>query len=196
MATRTINDSEFRNLNGDAPMYPGKSNYWVVAVKSPDLVQDPTNEALANELVWRWWSDSIEFVAGKNLRAIGVYAPNVIPQGRIMQTVQPVPQDLDPRVYVYLGLTWDHNEDGRTSYPWPWRIPLLGSWQRPYSGLIAVYQPGPIVEVPDAIDGAIWAASTAVQQTAQHALEIGRGWVYPAMVLGVLGVIASMWRRR
>lgn len=196
MATRTISDAEFRALNGNAPMYPGKANYWVVVVKSQDLLADPTNEKLANELVWKWWSDSLEFVAGKNLRAIGVYPANVVPKGRIVETVQPVPQDLDPHQYVYLALTWDHNDDGRTDYPWPWRVPLLGSWQRPYSGLVAVYQPGPIVEVPSAIDGAIWAASQALEQTADRAVDMARGWALPLMWVAAVGVLVSLWRRR
>lgn len=196
MATRTISDAEFRALNGNAPMYPGKANYWVVVVKSPDLLADPTNEKLANELAWKWWSDSLEFVAGKNLRAIGVYPANTVPKGRIVETVQPVPQDLDSNQYVYLAITWDHNDDGRTSYPWPWRIPLLGSWQRPYSGLVAVYQPGPIVEVPTAIDNAIWAASQALEQTADRAVDMARGWALPVMWVAAVGVLVSLWRRR
>lgn len=201
-----LSNVEFRELNGDAPLFTGKANYWVIVVRDVALRDDLDNQALADAAVRKWWGDNMSPIAAPELRALGAFKADGVPKGKRYAIVQPQPMKWDPALgYVFVALTWDH-EGPESAVEWPWdtgAIDWANDWEKPYSGLIAVYQPGSIVEIPSTIDGAIWALGATADQVSDDAADAAgdvadaaKGLLVPLAVAAVAGVGLLLWSRR
>jgi hypothetical protein len=170
-----LSNVEFRELNGEAPLFPGKANYISVMVREPALRANLKDEDLALDAGRKWWSRNMPGVAPKEFRVLGAYAEP--PRGKTDARVQP---DYKPDVqkfgYVWLALTWDHLADGKQAIAWPWDtgdIEFLNDWEEPYGGLWQVFQPGASVHVPGPVENVLWALGATGDQIADDAAEAG-----------------------
>jgi hypothetical protein len=181
----TLDNKTFRELNGEAEVFPGKANYWVIVVHAPGLLALPEVERLeeANDLVERFLSDF--GIDGEEARALDVWPASGIPKGRRYGLVQPQPMTY-PKDTVFISLTWDAPKDAETKLPWPWQMQFL-EWSDVNQGLVAIYQPGSIVDVPSALDNFVWALSqtaTDVKEDAKDAAKKAGEFLEPVLYVG------------
>lgn len=192
-----LSNVEFRELNGDAPLFTGKANYWVIAVRDVELQANLDDQELADAAVRKWWSQNMSPIAAPELRAIGAFKAEGIPRGKRYAVVQPQPMKWDPKLgWVFVALTWDHTGP-ESAVEWPWdtgTISWANDWETPYSGLVAVYQPGSIVEVPDAIDNAAWALGATADQVAEDAAETAKSILAPVAIATLAAAGLLLWR--
>lgn len=168
----TLDNKTFRELNGEAEVFPDKANYWVIVVRAPGLLALPETERLeeANDLVERFL-DTFG-IEGGEARALDVWPANGIPKGRRYALVQPQPMTY-PKDTVFISLTWDAPEDGETKLPWPWQMQFL-EWSDVNQGLVAIYQPGSIVDVPSTLDNIVHAAGETATQIKDDVPAFGK----------------------
>lgn len=181
-----IDNATFRTLNGDAEIFPGKANYWVIVVRRPDLLSMSPEAQLsaAGDIVDDLFRDIM--IDTDELRALDVWPADGVPKGKRYGLVQPQPMAY-PEGSVFISLTWDA-VGPRTSVEWPWEY-RGGSWQDVQVGLVSIHQPGSVVTVPDALDGVIHAAGETVSQAADELPKLGVDMLL-WMGLGVGSLIA------
>ena len=137
----TIDNGQFRELNGPAPVFPGKTNYWVIVA--------PRSSVPASRVVSECWDRLDPPFGASNIRAIDEFdAP---PRGKLVSHVQPS-MKLDG--YRWITIQFDVSHDAPESVEWPWDLGTFDTrpWSEPFSGLWAVFQPGQIVNVPSGWD--------------------------------------------
>lgn len=180
----TIDNDTFRELNGNALVYPGKANYWVIVARRADLLKMPESKRLeeANQVAADFMHQAT-LLATPELRALDVWPADGVPKGKRYGLVQPQPM-VYPEGCVYVSLTWDAPEDSVKEIPWPWLSGLTGDgdWQDVWQGLVAVFQPGAVVTVPSALDNAVYAAQQTVEQAAGELPKIGKDMLLWAAV--------------
>jgi hypothetical protein len=158
----TIDNTTFRALNGDAEIFPGKANYWVIVARRSDLLEGTNEERLtaADQVVADFMRRLV--IPTPELRALDAWKADGVPTGRRYGLVQPQPMTY-PEGSVFISLTWDAKNPDRTSVPWPW-VWRGSSWQDVQEGLVSIHQPGSIVDVPGPLDNAVHAAGTTAAQ--------------------------------
>lgn len=158
----TIVNDTFRELNGTAEIFPGKANYWVIVARRPDLLEMPEGER--REAAEQVVSDFMRrlMIPTSELRVLDVWKAGGVPTGRRYGLVQPQPMAY-PEGSVFISLTWDAENQDRTSVPWPW-VWRGSTWQDVQEGLVSIHQPGSIVDVPGPLDNAAHAAGATADQ--------------------------------
>jgi hypothetical protein len=183
-----ISNDQFKILNGTAPVYPGKANYWVIVMRNPALAKSRNLED-ATKSVRAWWSNYMS-LAAPELRADVVLDPKGLPAKRTSH-VQPWPIDFGSD-YVYVGITWDAPESSPNEVEWPWSFAT--TWDSPFTGLIATIKPENVVHVPDTIDNVIWTLDQTASDIADDASKLGSGVMAIAGAALVIALV-SLTRR-
>ncbi len=181
----TIDTTTFKALNGEAPLYPGKANYWVIVAKRPDLLKGSESERLeaAKEAAAGLLRRS--GVYARNLRALDVWPAAGVPTGTRYALVQPQPMAY-PEGSVYVSITWDAPEGSAKEVAWPWEHSLTGGWQDVYLGLVSVHRPSSTVDVPGPLDNAAHAAGATVDQMRDEIPELAT----TAMIWVAVGAVS------
>jgi hypothetical protein len=171
----TIDNHTFRQLNGNATVYPAKANYWVIVVRRPDLLQSSSDTQVQALAAAEDFFRRATPLVTPSLRVLDIWPAEGIPKGKRYGLVQPQPMTY-PEGSVYLSVTWDAPESAPKSIPWPWRSGMTGDgdWQDVREGLVAIFQAGSIVEQPGLIDEIIDPAVATVEQAGQELPKLGK----------------------